>query len=206
MDLQELKLKLTDKLTKSVLNSRILLDKMRLIDESSRETAAYTDPTYAPFYYYLGTMVKPKRVMEMGFRLGLLSSCFLKGCNTVEKFLAFQEQSNSFYSERLGRANVRDSYKKSMDIHVGLCTDDGFVSKLSANEWDLVIVNEEMTYDKHMTYLDLLWPHMALDGLIVMDYVVRHPPAGQSFRDFCKAKGRVPVELPTRYGVGIVQK
>ena len=80
------------------------------------------------------------------------------------------------------------------------------MTKLSADKWVLVIVNEEVGYDRPMPYLVLLWPHVSLDGLVVMDYVVRHQPAKQAFHDFCKAKGREPVEIPTRYGVGIIQK
>jgi hypothetical protein len=47
---------------------------------------------------------------------------------------------------------------------------------------------------------------MEPDGLVVMDYVALHPPAGRALADFCKAKGRDPLRLATRYGVGIVQR
>lgn len=206
MNIKELKDKLTPKLEKAVVSARILLDKMRVIDEASRMTAAYTDPTYAPFYYHLGTLASPRTMLEVGFRLGLLSGCFLRGCRSVEKFLAFQERTDSFYSERLGRGNIRDAFKKQLDIHVGKTADEEFLTKLAADKWDLAIINEEVGYDQHMSYLDLIWPHVSLDGLVVMDYVVRHQPAKQAFHDFCKAKNREPVEMPTRYGVGIIQK
>ncbi len=206
MNITELKDRITPRLERGIVTGRILLDKMRVIDESSRASAAYSDPTYAPFYYYLGTEIRPKSMLEIGFRLGLLSGSFLRACGTVEKFLAFQETTDSFYSERLGRANIRDVYKKEFDIHAGHVTDPEFSSKLTASEWDLVLVSEEVGYDQHMAYLDLAWPQVSLDGLIVMDYIARHQPASLAFRDFCKSKGREPVEVKTRYGVGIVQK
>ena len=79
--MQELKSLLEEKLNKQ-LPSRIFLDRMRVLDEDSRKTSAYNDPKYIPFYYWLGTLIKPKSLVEIGFRLGLFSGNFLKSCKT----------------------------------------------------------------------------------------------------------------------------
>lgn len=205
-NLKELHWALKDKLAKSVVSAHILLDKFRVIDEASRRSSAYTDPKYAPFYYHLGTLIQPKTVLEIGFRLGLFTGCLLKGCQTVEKVLGFQQKSDAFYSERLGKANVRDNFKGELDIHLGTMTDDVFLKKLAEAKWDLVIVNEEVSYDDHLKYLDIVWPHVSDEGLVVMDYVTRHSAAGQALKDFCMIKNRESVYVPTRYGVGIIQK
>ena len=76
-DLEDIRDKLEDDLQKQVVSSRILLDRLRLIDEDSRKTAAYLDPNYAGFYYHLGKYIKPQNVIEFGFNLGLLTGCLL---------------------------------------------------------------------------------------------------------------------------------
>lgn len=205
MELEELKCTLEEKLDKN-LPSKVFLDRMRVIDEDSRLTAAYNDPKYVPFYYWLGTLIQPKSLIEIGFRLGLFSATFLRACKTVERVLVFQEKTDTFYSPNLGKSNVRDHYKGKFDAHVGLINDADFETKLSQTQWGLAIVNEEVGYDKHREYLDALWSNLHLDGFIVMDYVTRHKPAGEAYFDFCKAKNRNPITITTRYGVGIIRK
>jgi predicted O-methyltransferase YrrM len=206
MELKQLQIKLREKLAKSTLSAHLLLDKFRLIDESSRKSSAYTDPKYIPFYYHLGTLIEPKTVLEIGFRLGLFSGCFVKGCKTVEKILGFQQRSDTFYSERLGRANVKDNFSGELDIHFGTTTDEVFSQKLAATKWDLVIINEELSYDDHLKYLDLVWPHVSDEGIVVVDYLSRHPATNQALKDFCMMKNREFSFVPTPYGVGLVQK
>lgn len=196
---------LEEKLDKN-LPARVFLDRMRVIDEESRQTAAYNDPKYVPFYYWLGEQVQPDSIIEVGFRLGLFSATFLRACKSVKKMLAFQEKTTTFYSPKLGKANVRDHYKGPLDIYVGSINDVAFEQKLTENQWGLAIVNEEVGYDRHREYLDALWSNLQLDGLIVMDYVTRHKPAGEAYFDFCKAKNRSPITIATRYGVGIIRK
>ena len=179
---------------------------MRVITEESRITSAYNDSRYIPFYYWLGTLIQPKSLVEIGFRLGLFSANFLRGCKTVEKFLAFQEKTHEFYSPRLGISNVKDHYKGQYYVHIGSINDSVFEDKLKENEWELAIVNEEVGYDRHREYLDSLWSNLHPDGLIVMDYVTRHKPASEAYFDFCKSKNRTPTIVTTRYGVGLIRK
>lgn len=205
MKLEDIKEHVELKLSKQ-LPSRIFLDSMRVIDEESRLTAAYNDPRYLPFYYFLGTQVQPESLLEIGFRLGLCSGCFLKGCKTVKKFLGFQEKTEEFYSPRMGRANVKCNFKGEFHVHVGSVSDDGFAERLKATSWDCVILNEEAAYDKHRLFYDLLWPELKLGALIISDYINRHRATGQAYLDFCKAKNREPLVIGTRYGVGLIQK
>lgn len=205
MQLQEIKETLQPQLNKQLISPRILLSKFRLIDERSRETGAYQDPLFTPFYYHLGKVVAPKSLLEIGFRLGLLSGCFLKGCNTVENFLAFQAHDDVFYSPRLASANIRDVYKGEFYTHVGKLNDESFVEKLKSN-FDLVLVNEQLSYDQQRDCLDLVWDHMNLDALLVLNYTDSHPANKEAFETFCKVVQREPIYFKTRYGTAIVQK
>ena len=204
MKLEEVRTYLYEKLKKR-LPSHIFLDRMRLIDESSRQSLAYNNPTYVPSYYWLGTILQPKTLVEVGFRLGLLSGNFLKSCKTVSYFLAFQESKNGeFYSDRLGKGNIKDAYKGNFYIHVGTCNDDVFVTKLKSLEIDLAIINEEVSYDKHRQYYDLLWPQMAKNGIIIVDYLNKYKPSMVAFNDFCTSVNREPCYVQTDYGLGMV--
>jgi hypothetical protein len=124
----------------------------------------------------------------------------------VEKFVAYQQkQENVFYSPNLGRHNIRRVYRGNFECHVGGLFDKPY-EKMLEGEWDFAIINEELTYEQHKMYLEFLWEKMALDGLIVMDYVNFHKPCKTAFQDFCKIVSREPIICPTRYGVGFIQK
>lgn len=207
MDLIQLKAHIDKKMRRGFVSGKTLLDRMRVINEHSRSTSAYLDARYAPFYYHLGTKLEPKSLVEIGFNLGLLSGCFFKGCDTVERFLAFQtKKEDEYYSPRLGRANVLDKYRGELDIYVGDLLDDAFSQKMSPNKWDLIILNEETNYDKHREILDFVWPHVSNDGYLVMDYVKSHDGAKRAWKDFASSVNRDSVIFDTRYGTGLVSK
>ncbi len=203
---QEILNRVNGKLQRRLMTGQMLLNRFRLLDETSRQSSAYTDPIYVPFYFYLGEELKPLSLVEMGFRLGLCSGNFLRSCKSVEYFLAFQEKTDEYYSPRLAIHNVRDYYKKGIEVHVGKVLDHEFTNKLGSRKWDLAIVNEEKNYDTHLSYLELLWDHMNYDGSIVMDFVGYHEPARRAYFDFCKRKNREPQVIKTRYGVGVMTK
>jgi hypothetical protein len=206
MDLAEIKNYIDGKLKKS-LPSAVFLSKMRVIDEESKQSFAYNDPTYVPFYYWLGTLLNPKTLVEIGFRLGLLSGNFLKSCKTVECFLAIQEtKPNEYYSDRLGKANIKDNYKNYLYPYTGNIGDDVFVTKLKSVDIDLAMVNEETSYEKHRLYFDLLWPQMADQGIIVCNYLSRNKVSATAFKDFCITVNVEPTYINTTYGIGLIRK
>lgn len=206
MELLEIKQFVETKLKKK-LPSHIFLDNMRVIDEDSRNSFAYNDFTYVPFYYWLGQTLECKNLVEIGFRLGFLSGNFLKSCKTVEKFLAVQEvRKDEYYSLRLGHANVRDNYRRKLHVHVGSINDDAFQARLQSVEFDLAIINEEASYDKHRAYFDMLWQQMAPGGVIVAEYLKKHKPARIAYKDFCTSINKEPVVVSTTYGLGLIRK
>lgn len=206
MDIAEIIPILNSKLVKQLIPARILLDKFRIIEESSRKTSSYTDPKYMPFYYYLGSVIKPKSMLEIGFKLGLLGGCFLKGCKSVRNYLAFQEKSKEYYSPRLGRANIKSCYKGNFDFYYGGLLDDEFSKKMSSRTWEFIIINEEKDYDYYRLCLDIMWKHLSRDGFIAMEYAISPIHSKKAFCDFCKIKNREVNILPTRYGTGLIQK
>jgi hypothetical protein len=193
-------------LAKQLVGARVLLDRFKVIDEASRKTSAYTDPYYAPFYYHIGKYISPKSMIEIGFRLGLLSGSFFTSCKTVNRFVAFQQRlENVFYSPTFGKHNIRKVYRQKFNWHVGEIFDKELEDTL-IGKWDLAIINEETTYEKHRTYLEFIWEKMGLNGIIVVEYANFHDSCKNAFMDFCKIVSREPVICKTKYGVGIIQR
>lgn len=200
--MDEIKSKIDADLNSRKISGKILLDRFSVIDDSSRKTSAYLSSNYSQFYYYLGKYVQPKFVMEIGFNLGLLSSCFLTSCKTVEFFLGFSEKSKEFNSFRLGKRNIRSVFKKDTKYHSGTLLD----KELDDIKFDLIIINEEVNYDKHLDYLEFAWKHLNEHGIIVAEYIEKHIPAKEAFFAFCESKNREGACFKTRYGSGLTQR
>lgn len=205
MDLNALKPLLDQELNKPFI-ARALMDGYRLVNESDRKAPSYADPKFVPFYYHLGKHLKPKRVVEINLGLGLFSASFFKSCKDTVEFLALQEQGKEFYSARMGRKNVQSNFKGEIHIHVGDVLDNEFTEIFLPKMWDLALISVETGFDKHMLYLDFVWPQISHDGVIVMDFLTKHTPGREAFLAFCKGHNKEPVLFETRYGVGIVQK
>lgn len=197
---------INNKLKSQTVPSSVILSRFMMLDESSRNSYTYTDPKYIPFYYYLGSQIQPKNFCEFGFKLGLCSGVFFLGCHSVENFLAFQHVSNEYYSSRLGVRNIKQFYKKSFQLHVGEISDSNFQDKFHAHDWDLISINDQVSYDQHMAYLNLSWEKLNEGGMIIMDYINSHKAAAKSYNDFCKLVRREPIFFKSKYKVGLIQK
>jgi len=206
MKIEKLKELIDAKLSKRILTGRILLSNMCLPDEEFKELPSFTEPRFYSFYYYLGTLIQPKNLFELGFDLGLSTSCFLKGCKTVGNFLAFRElKEEEHYSLRLGFRNIKVNYKKDFNIHIGTLIDEEFIALFKSTKFDLAFINQKASYDKYRLFFDFIWPQISSEGFIIMDYL-NNQPSKDAYLDFCKAVNRNPVIIETRYEVGIIQK
>ena len=176
-----------------------------MLDDASRRTGQYQDPRYLPFYYYLSKRVSPKSLLHVGLDLGLPSCCFLMGCESVERLVAFQMDKNAFYSPRIALSNIRDVRRRlSVEYHHGRMIDREMESKMSGG-FDMVLITSKMNDDELNETLDVCWNHLNLDGIMVADHAGT-PKAGGLFSAFCKAKNRPVVKFDTRYGNFATQK
>lgn len=203
MDLKELQVHLESDLEKQCVSPSVLLDRLRVVDEACRKSSAYVDPTYVPFFYYLGKYLKPINLVEIGFNLGFCSTCFLKSCNTVKKIVVFQEQTKEYYSSKFGIKNIKSLHRGDfifVDNKLNL------EPVLDKNQWQLALFNIETDYDKSLFLLDTIWKNLDFDGYIVVDHVKSNENIQKVFDVFCKMKNREPIFISTRYGVGIVQR
>lgn len=204
VSLDILKKEIDSSLAKQAISGRSLLDRFSLIDESSRKSPPYVDPRYAPFYYYLGKCLNPKNMIEIGFDLGLLSASFLTSCRSVSSFFGFKENNKlGFFSNRLGIKNLKKVYKENKDFFYGEVFDKKLERKLRSEKWDLVLVNEEKEYDKQLQYMEMIWPNLSENGIMVVEYTKSHKPSKEAFKSFVEGKGIKFINFETRYGTGI---
>lgn len=206
MEIESLYKNIENKLLKKPISTTVLLSNMRLIDDNSRQTAAYQDPSYLPFYYYLGCQIKPKHVLQLGFRLGLSASCFFKGCKDTEFFLGQQNKINGHYSFRIGKGNLLDVYQGRYRMFYGDTGSEEFAVNVNKYKWDCVLIDEEVTYDEHMSYFNMAWSNLNSSGFILIDYINFHKPGKKAYSDFCLSRGKRELVFSTRYGVGLIQR
>jgi predicted O-methyltransferase YrrM len=206
MELRELEEKLSLDLKRQLISPSVLLDGLRIIDDEDRKSSQYVDPLYVPFYYHLGKYLKPKSLLECGFGLAFLSTCFMKSCRTVEVMFALQERVDEFYSNRIAIKNIKTVFDGTFYYHYGQILDATCQEKLNANNWDLAFLNDKLHYDKHMLQLDIVWDHLNDGGHIVADNIIAHTHAATALMNFCKIKNIKPIIFKTRFGTGIIQK
>jgi hypothetical protein len=207
MLIEEIHGKVEGKLKNQLITSRVLLDRLRLIDETSRRSSQYQDPRHLPFYYYLGKSMEASSVLHVGLDLGLPLCCFLQGSPATERIMGFQRKDKAFYSPRLALSNLKDVKGKGLDFdfyHGGILDPD-LHARLSRG-FDLVILTERLNSDQLSETLDVCWNYLNMDGFLVLDHAKAEKNMGDVFSSFCKAKNRPLVLFDTRYGAGLTHK
>lgn len=134
-------------LNKKTISSKYLTSNFKFIDNNSKKTIRYNDDLYIPFFFYLGKLISPLSVFELGINLSFLSSVFFKSCKKTEYFLGFQQKSQEYYNTNIARSNLSINYRNKYDIYYGDLNDGDFLN-LFDKKFDLVIINQDYSYDK----------------------------------------------------------
>jgi len=208
MKIEELKKELDFVVSKSIINTDMLIGRLKFMDLKSKKSSQYVDSKYLPPYYHLSKFINPSRVVQIGFDLAFSLCCFLKSNNSVKEVLAFQpKDDDSYYSERLAISNLREIKKEiEINFHKGSVFDVDFQKLLSQKKWDCFFINEKYgKFDSIKEDLDLSWDHLNDDGFIVLDGIM-HKKVNKLFKDFCKIRNTSGIEIKTRYGLGIIRK
>jgi hypothetical protein len=204
MNLDNLSIRLLNRLTHRPLHPRCALAPFKVFNEDYRHSSEYSDPTYYPFYYYLGRCLYAENLLEIGFESGLEASCFLKGCASVKNYLGFRQQTNtSYWSQRIPISNITNCLKKKPQIWNGNISDPEFLKHFLRRKWDCVLIVRSQNQKTNRRYMELAWGQMPLGGLMVVDYI-KDESMRDSYEEFCKISNRQPTVLQTRYGIGLI--
>jgi hypothetical protein len=169
---------LIDKLKKRTIPPRILLGKFNF----PKDSCSFSD--YAPFFYYLGSELKPKHLAEFDCGVGVGAGCCVLGSKSTKVSLFLEKEA------RFADTNVRLAGVKPK-IYVGKLT-DSFLNTLE-EVWDLAIV-------RNSDFLEFIWNKLNYGGIICMI------GNDKSFCSFCKTKNRDPVIFKIRDGIFLVEK
>jgi len=194
------------RLANGYIPAKRLLSRFGHVTSSVTRRSFFADPRYYPFYYYLGNEWNPKSILDMSLGSGLSLGCMLLGSPLAERAIGFQKKAKEFYSLRMAKHNIRNVFSGKFDAYAGSLDDPSLQSQIKATSWDVIIINEMLTYDDYLSYMRFLWPYLADKGLIIIDHVNYHKPSGQAYYDFCKTFNRDSWLVETKYGVGLVQK
>jgi hypothetical protein len=181
------------------ISTDVLLPQVKLPNNSSKQSPAFSDPNYLPFYFRLGMESNPQVVCQIGCNLGLVGACFIKGCKTVREWISFdgKNQNSRFVESNLKLAGCPKITIKDLDFSTK--NFDTNVEKVA----DMAFLSESFDIKKTEISLDLLWNCLKPDGFLVVDYI-HDTQIFASFQRFCQIKNREPVLFKTRYGIGIV--
>ena len=193
-------------LKKGLVTPQSLMSRLPYVTSNSYLRSYYTDPLYFPAYYHLGKHLDPKSCVALTLGSGLPISCFLLGSKVTEEVLAFQHKAESLHFPRLAKHNIRQVFDKKLDIHFGEFLDDGFLAKLTEHKWEVVLLDQELTYDDYLMYLRRVWPQVDSGGLVVLDMVNYNKTCGRAYQDFCNECNRDGIVIKSKYGIGIIEK
>jgi hypothetical protein len=195
-------------LSKGTIPSRILLDRLRMIDEESRKSSQYQDSNYLPFYYHLSKVSSPESILNVGFGLGLPLCCFLQGCSTAKRAVCVQRPDPKvFYSPRIGVSNIKSLKGKGFKVDFHSCgLSDPAFRKSASEGFELAMITEKAPVDVVHEAMDVCWEYLTLGGFMTVDYLNSNLKIGEVFKDFCKTKSKEHRIFGTRYGTGVVQK
>lgn len=202
MILKDVKKIVEKKLESNSLPTKVLQSKFKI----GFSSLLYNDPTFMPFYFQLGKLLKIKNLIEFGFDLGIPSGCFLEGCGSIDHFLAFKKKSDNYFTKRLGISNIHSIIKKKFDLWVGDETDPEFMKLVFIHKWNCVIVCDSGKNSKtYSAYFDLVWSQLEYGGIIIVDFL-SEIPVKTAFDSFCDLQEREPIMFNTLRGTGIIQK
>lgn len=179
------------------ISTEIILPNIKVLNSSSKQSPEFLDPKYLPFYYRLGKELNCKSAIQIGSKLGLVASSFLKGCKSIESWC--------FFDEIKPPINIIES-----NLKINGCYDCFFNFPIDLNMdtkilYDIAFLSQPYDSNKSLLYMKFLWEKIKSNSFFIVDYIFEKN-IGEAFQDFCAIKNRTPRIIKTRYGIGIISK
>jgi len=184
-----------------MISSRTVLSGMSLVGDESSMGPSHQDPAYFPYYFHLGRVLRPSRMLCVGFDLGLQAGCVLQGCDSPESMFAIQPSPSRPYSPRIAVSNVKHVAGRlfPLSVYLGDIGDESFPG-LPPSSFDFAFATDPM-----MNHLHLCWESLSEGGFLSVDRL-SESSSEDIFKDFCRARNVDFRLFPTRYRSGIVRK
>lgn len=159
-------------------------------------------------YSLLGALFRPKRVLEIGTRRGysLLSLC--KDNDDIEYVVSCDNESYIEGSQKIAFANLTKSgYKKESKFFHCASTADNFVEFMrDVDPFDYIHVDAGHDYPDVVFDLNLCFPKLAKDGIMVVHDTTYILDVRKATLDFVKKEDCNMIEIPMYRGAIILQR
>jgi hypothetical protein len=195
--LEEYFKKIEDNLKKGSITTDVIIPNVKLLNFSSKNSPEFNDFNYLPFYYHLGNYLKPKKVIQIGSKLGLVGACFLKSCKTVEEWTIYEDFNQNY---RFVDSNLRLNGCKNI-LFKNIKKDEVENNKNT----DIAFLSEKFDNEKTVIFLEFLWNSLKNDSYLIVDYI-KDDQISEIFQNFYFIKNRKPILFNTRYGLGILKR
>jgi hypothetical protein len=182
---------------KKDISTEVILPNIKVLNSTSKQSPEFLDPKYIPFYYRLGKELNCKSAIQIGSKLGLVASSFLKGCKSVDYWCFFDETKPPINIIE-SNLKINGCYNCFFNFPIESTTD-------TKNLYDIAFLSQVYDSNKSLFYMKFLWEKIKPNSFLIVDYVFEKNTK-EVFDDFCAIKNRIPRIIKTRYGVGIVTK
>jgi len=126
----------------------------------------FVSPRYYPFYAGLASLVKPRRIMEIGVRLGYSLTSMFRGHGWIEGIVGFDNEKYIKGSNQKAFVNLRTAgYKGPLDIRL----QDSREATFPDGMFDLVHVDGDHSWVGAYNDIVRSWKAVAPGGVIVVD-------------------------------------
>lgn len=165
-------------------------------------------PNYYPYYAAIASVLEPRRVLEVGTRLGYALVAMLVGFPGVERVVSVDDESEEGASQTEAEANVRSlGYAGETDF---LAADslEALDALAAYDRFDLVHLDADVARDRVETAVRRAWQLLSPGGCLLVDDVSYIPGVGSAFEtaryslrgsDYCTV-------LPTLRGLGLARR
>jgi predicted O-methyltransferase YrrM len=164
------------------------------------------------FLEMISSMIRPKRILEIGTFTGYSALCLAKGLHEKGQLHTIEiREPEAQVARNYFRLSV---WQHQIQLHLGNALE---IIPLLNEKWDLVFIDADKV--NYLEYYQLVFPRVRPGGIIIADNVLFHgevlqePVKGknaiaiQSFNDFVKQDTRVEqVLLTVRDGLMLIRK
>ncbi len=179
------------------------------VERTDRQKDWFTSEDYYPVFGGVAAATQPRRVLEVGVRLGYsLVAMWSSSPTTVTRIVGVDDESAIPGSQSRARANLLASgYAGEHELLVGDRRQT--LEALRAHErFDLVHLDADVTEDATRQAIEQAWKLLAPGGVLLVDDVEFHPEVGRAFAQMRHELVGVDEaqRLPSLRGLGILFK
>ncbi|MFO7958006.1 MAG: methyltransferase domain-containing protein [Candidatus Brocadiia bacterium] len=175
-------------------------------DAADLEAEWFASPDYYPYYAAVTSVVRPRRVLEVGTRLGYSLVAMWAGFPGIQRIVAVDDESDVTGSQSMAEMNLR-SVGFEGESEPLLSDSLEALDALEAYErFDLIHLDADVRKERVGRALRSAWALLAAGGYLLVDDVNHTEPVGEAFRGAAFRDGEGSEVLPTIRGLGVLRK